>query len=413
MAADRLSPATGLPYHGTMETAAGPTPDAPPAPPSPRYHDLDALRAAAMLLGIVLHAALFLYPDAWPILDKEASESLLYDDAITAIHGFRMPVFFLLSGFFTAMLVQRRGLRGALRQRLQRVGLPLAAGMVTVIPLTWWVWAFVTDHSIAGEFPEGTSGVAVGGFFWLLSWLRGLNHLWFLWHLLWLVGLYALLVRLGVTASGQWAWWALVPLTFFPQVTMAWFGADTSDGLLIAPNVLSYYALFFLFGACLHQRDFAFPKWWAAAVPPTLLLLYPLAMFLLRAAASAHDAGNEGAAGGYWALASATQVAYTWLMCFGLMGLFRWIAAAERPWVRYVSDASYWLYLVHLPLVILGQWLVLDWAVSVHLKFALIVIVVTAGLMAVYAAGVRHTPIGAFLNGPRPRRRPRRDAQAG
>ena len=69
-----------------------------------------------MLLGIVLHAALFLVPDAWPVLDKKASASLPYDDIVNVIHGFRMPVFFLLSGFFTAMLWQRRGLGGVLKQ---------------------------------------------------------------------------------------------------------------------------------------------------------------------------------------------------------------------------------------------------------------------------------------------------------
>ena len=83
-----------------------------------------------MLLGIVLHAALFLVPDAWPVLDKKASASLPYDDIVNVIHGFRMPVFFLLSGFFTAMLWQRRGLGSVLKHRLQRVGLPLLGGLL-------------------------------------------------------------------------------------------------------------------------------------------------------------------------------------------------------------------------------------------------------------------------------------------
>jgi len=45
------------------------------------------------------------------------------------IHGFRMPLFFLLSGFFTAMLWQSRGLQRLWRHRLNRLGLPLAAGL--------------------------------------------------------------------------------------------------------------------------------------------------------------------------------------------------------------------------------------------------------------------------------------------
>lgn len=38
-----------------------------------RLHDLDALRSVAMLLGVVLHAGLFLIPQAWPVQDRWAS----------------------------------------------------------------------------------------------------------------------------------------------------------------------------------------------------------------------------------------------------------------------------------------------------------------------------------------------------
>ncbi len=89
-----------------------PTPDFNVSPvvggSSPRFHDLDALRATAMLLGVVLHATLFLIPAAWPIQDAWAGsvppQENPYGYLLSAIHGFRMPVFFLLSGFFTALL---------------------------------------------------------------------------------------------------------------------------------------------------------------------------------------------------------------------------------------------------------------------------------------------------------------------
>ena len=40
-----------------------------PTPPSARRPDLDALRAAAMLLGIVLHASLSFFPAMWVVAD--------------------------------------------------------------------------------------------------------------------------------------------------------------------------------------------------------------------------------------------------------------------------------------------------------------------------------------------------------
>ena len=195
-----------------------------------------------------------------------------------------------------------------------------------------------------------------------------------------------------------------MPLTLLPQLAMESFGADTSTGLIPAPHVLAYYAVFFLFGAFLYQRGITVSKWWAAALPPALLLLFPLTGYLFLSAASVHDEGNDAGATAIWLQFSVVQVAFTWLMCFGLMGLFRWLAATERAWVRYVSDSSYWLYLAHLTLVIAGQWLVLDWAVSVHLKFLVIVVAATILLLVTYQLAVRHTPIGALLNGPRRRR---------
>ena len=102
-----------------------------------RRHDLDALRAFAMLLGIVLHGALSFMPALWPI--RDAQQSGLFGWLVGMIHGFRMPVFFVMSGFFTAMLWRRRGLRALLNQRFRRIFLPLLLGVVTLVPAVEWV----------------------------------------------------------------------------------------------------------------------------------------------------------------------------------------------------------------------------------------------------------------------------------
>ena len=99
-----------------------------------RRSDLDALRAGAMLLGIVLHASLSFFPAFWIVTDsrQEPGFGILF----SAIHGFRMPLFFVMSGFFSAMLLHRRGWKSLVKQRFHRVFLPLLLGMVTIVPLT-------------------------------------------------------------------------------------------------------------------------------------------------------------------------------------------------------------------------------------------------------------------------------------
>ena len=362
-----------------VSETGGPTPA--------RFHDLDALRGVAMLLGILLHAGVFLVPvEFWPVHEawawETAPEANVYAWILSVIHGFRMPLFFLLSGFFTAMLWQSRGLHRLVRHRLERVGLPLLAGMFTVVPAIAWV-------EPGGSLLD-----------WPLAWLGRLDHLWFLWYLLLLVAALVAAVRLGL-AFRHPSWWLLVPLAVVPQYAMhePAFGPDTADSLIPTGRVLAYYAIFFAFGVFFHQRDIAVRRWWTVALAPALLVLLPAGVLLL------YDAGFQYAGEAWvWGVAAVVQVAFAWLMCFGAMGLFRWVASKERFWVRYLSDASYWLYLVHLPLVIGAQRLVVDWPVSVHLKFVLISTTVVALLLLVYQMGVRYTAIGTTLNGPRTRR---------
>ncbi len=80
----------------------------------------------------------------------------LYDEFFHAVHGFRMPLFFLLSGFFTTMLWRRRGLGSLILQRVTRVLIPLAIGAVTIVPLMDWV----VDESVAS--PDIVTAVLIG-----------------------------------------------------------------------------------------------------------------------------------------------------------------------------------------------------------------------------------------------------------
>lgn len=101
---------------------------------SRRWHDLDALRGFAMVLGIGLHAALSFYPTTWPVTDVMADTDGYFDEFVLAIHGFRMPLFFMLSGLFTALLWRRRGLRSLLGHRMRRLVLPFILAVSLIAP---------------------------------------------------------------------------------------------------------------------------------------------------------------------------------------------------------------------------------------------------------------------------------------
>jgi peptidoglycan/LPS O-acetylase OafA/YrhL len=101
--------------------------------------------------------------------------------------------------------------------------------------------------------------------------------------------------------------------------------------------------------------------------------------------------------------------------------IFAFVGAAERflsrpsPTWRYVADSSYWLYLMHLPVLVVPGvvFQALDWHWSV--EYPLTLAVTVAILLLSYHTLVRFTAIGAILNGrrhPRPQARPLSEQRA-
>ena len=103
-------------------------PSSPVLPASPaaagRLHALDHLRATMMWLGIVLHASIAYMAAPSPLPWHDDLSTPVADLLVAVIHAFRMPLFFILAGFFVALLLQQRGLAGMPRHRVRRLGLP-------------------------------------------------------------------------------------------------------------------------------------------------------------------------------------------------------------------------------------------------------------------------------------------------
>lgn len=127
----------------------------PPGSSHQRLHDLDALRAVAMLIGIVYHAALsFAVGFPWLVQDVvQAKWPFLFQ---AWVHGFRMQLFMLVSGFFTAMLWRRKGLKALLWHRTQRVLFPCLLALITVVPSMIWASDFAFRHAAAHRPPTST-----------------------------------------------------------------------------------------------------------------------------------------------------------------------------------------------------------------------------------------------------------------
>src|SRR4051812_29702453 len=142
-----------------------------------RIHSLDSLRAAMMALGILFHGActyttLPLAP-VWRFKDRATSP--LCDVVFVLTHAFRMPLFFLLAGFFANLLYQRAGMRDFFLHRGKRILLPFAAGWLLLYAPT--VGGLVYGSAIYGPSP----GLALKTYFQSGAFLRsvGTIHFWF------------------------------------------------------------------------------------------------------------------------------------------------------------------------------------------------------------------------------------------
>ena len=89
-----------------------------------RLHNLDFLRSFAMIMGLAIHAhLLFILPDV--AKDFEIQNVPQPDEWILLIIDFistwRMPVFFMLSGFFSTLVLDKKGMVYFIKDRLIRI----------------------------------------------------------------------------------------------------------------------------------------------------------------------------------------------------------------------------------------------------------------------------------------------------
>ena len=141
-----------------------------------RIHSLDFLRAFALLMGVLLHV-LMLFLEPFDGSEPRLGASIIF----IWIHTWRMPLFMLLAGFFTALSLSKRDVGNYALNRLIRLGVPI---------LLLWAVIPAIDETTSDIFklPELISWVLYD-----LPFTLRLDHLWFLYYLLIFYGVLLLL----------------------------------------------------------------------------------------------------------------------------------------------------------------------------------------------------------------------------
>ena len=132
-----------------------------------RLHSLDFLRAFALLMGVLLHV-LMLFLEPFDGSEPRLGASIVF----IWIHTWRMPLFMLLAGFFTALSLSNRNIGNYAVNRLIRLGVPLLL-LWSLIP------AIDEEASRLFKVPE-----LISWLFYDIPFTFRLDHLWFLYYLL-------------------------------------------------------------------------------------------------------------------------------------------------------------------------------------------------------------------------------------
>ncbi|PHS27796.1 MAG: hypothetical protein COA84_03265 [Robiginitomaculum sp.] len=385
-----------------------------------RLHALDTVRGAALLLGIFFHASFSFFPGDtfWIIMDTQRSTTL----SVTAfiLHIFRMAIFFILAGFFGRMQLRNLGVATFLKDRLKRLGVPLLIfwpiAMVAFTVLI--IWAMVVSNG--GTMPENPPPPPV-----MTLKTFPLTYLWFLYVLILFYGALAIFrglfiavdrkqrigqlfdaVLLGLQKTHLLPILLTIPAAialYYHKQWHPWFGIPTPENGFI-PNTASLviYGTAFGLGWALHRQAGLiqrFEKSW---------LIY----LLLAIALSTYCLMQVGTTPYYTtSVQGMTKIAYIsayalaiWCWSFGFIGLAQKFLSGHSATRRYLADSSYWLYLVHLPLIMALQVWVSQWGFPALAKYFIILAIALPIMLVSYHYLVRYTFIGALLNGKRKKR---------
>lgn len=326
------------------------------------------------------------------------------------LHMWRMPLFFAVSGFLAAMTLARWGLKRQLRSRLKRIGIPLAVGMVTVVPLIGLL-AIGLSHLYFADTPRGPKP---------LIWSNVIRtqpmHLWFLSYLLFMSVLAAGIVVAfrrcrPLSATADRAFHRLVGSPFaIPGLALLsglalyvggyWRASSVvAQSLIPDPASFVYYMVFFAFGWMLYRRIDLMPK--VESKPGLKLALgtvFGIVSFIAYNGRAGHADPQQ-----VRLIVLVTLSLATWLTIFGFWGLFARLFSRERPAMRYLADASYWVFLIHVPFLTVAQVSLAQTGLPDVPRLFLAVAFALAASFATYQLFVRYTAIGNLLHGPRSR----------
>ena len=358
-----------------------------------RYHNLDFLRAFAIMMGLAIHAPLiFWQPDFAKVFGIEniAPAEEWMNVVGRYISNWRMPLFFLLSGFFSVLIIEKKGTSKFIKDRIIRVG------------LTCLVFSSLYDIA-DGSFDFTT------------------QHLWFLYELMIFVFCFSLLYRVQTMKHALnreistrilltiFLWLvATVPLANILNNwwhPLAWKPSTTYFDVKIG-NIIHYFS-YFLLGVIFYSNQHIFTKLKNSKTILVIGILAALA-FILRVNT------DYLALGGVDDLKNLAQMQFdpimvmcnsvligvnTILWCLFFIGLASKLINSGSSILRWFVELSYPIYIIHIIPIAMTSALFYRAQLSQPVIFVLTIIVGFIVCVILYYILIKFTPLNWLING--------------
>jgi peptidoglycan/LPS O-acetylase OafA/YrhL len=364
---------------------------------APRRADLDWLRVLAFALLILYHSGMAWSGWTWHL---NAPEDLPWlREAMRFVNRWRMPLIFLVSGAAVALALGHKSEGAFIIDRLRRLALPLAFGMLVLVPpqvyaeraasgqfhgsfLAWLPHAFD-----GGAYPNGN-----------LSW----HHLWFVAYVLVLTFVllpYFLWARTPKGSARQQVsaeamarfhlhWLLALPLA----ASLLWLApvSRNPNGLIGDWHGLVYYGLLLLYGAFIYGTPATLAvlnrqRWLAFAVGVASYATLYLVFFqgTVRPTIAAADRP-------LFALLSGVNT-MAWL--FAIVGFANRHLVQRPPLLAWATEAVYPFYMLHQTVTVIAVYWLLQLYIPPAAGFILAAWATFLGTWLIYGGVVRRVGI--------------------
>jgi len=349
----------------------------------PRIYFLDNLKIFLTTLVVFHHAAQPYGPGgSWPIVDSYSTLDFIVLALFMVLNAsFFMGLFFMISAYFVPSSLERKGVGKYMKDRLVKLGVPIVIFMLIIFPMM--------DYLLKGQLSTG------------------LGHLWYLELLLmfstvyagyWLIKKPSTGIKKAFPRTKAIAAFA-VCMALASFVVRIWAPENQWVPLgLFEPFHLAQYAMMFTAGTIAYREGWidAIPKAAAKLWSRLAIVIFILFLFVDKLTGSTEFSGGltiGSLIGSFWEAFMCVS------MCTALLALFKNRFNSQNPITKALANNAFTVYIIHLPIVIVLQYLLVAVPIDSLIKFA---IAGTIGVILSFAIShyiIRRLPYAKYILG--------------